>query len=152
MILGTCKKKVSQIDYPKEHYCEKFAGKYDMYDPQNDEHYEMVCTCLLEENENNDTIQFYNYANRFDFKYLVSYTGDSKPINLPGIIISPIVDHYGSHTSLSMMVSSYYPPQNILRNDSLYIAFTINNWAYYASDGVPWEVCEDCLHYGVKVH
>ncbi len=148
MVIASCKKKIPDIDYPQEHYCEKFAGEYLMYDPLNDVHYEMIISCILDEFEFYDTISYSNYANRFDFKENV--TPNETSHCLPSYI-GTLTDHNGNSTVFSM---GCYPPhpRNILRNDSLYIVFSINNLAYYIDEGVPWEICDDCLHYGVKIH
>ncbi|MBK6524920.1 MAG: hypothetical protein IPO32_03045 [Crocinitomicaceae bacterium] len=152
LLLGACKKKVPQVDYPEEHYCEKFAGKYDMYDPLNNVSYEMIVSCDLSDYESDDSIQFFNYANRFDFSYKLGTPTATYRNNILGTVIHPLKDHSGKSTSFSNGAMSVSPRKNILIEDSLYLVFNIDNIAFYLGEGVPYEQCNQCLHYGVKVH
>ncbi|MBK7129245.1 MAG: hypothetical protein IPM74_07990 [Crocinitomicaceae bacterium] len=151
-LIISCKKYLPKEDYPKEHYCEKFAGKYNMYDPVNDSFYDMICSCSINENELDDTIIFINYANRYNFEFQPGINGDEHISGLAGVIIYGLKDHSGNRTVFASGGFSNTPPRNILVGDSLYIFFSIDNLLYYVEDSVPWEACEDCLHYGVKVH
>lgn len=75
----SCNKNIVD-DYPSEGGCEKFAGKYLMYDPQNDSSYFMIIGCKPREiNTQKDTLTIMNYANKFNFKH-----GTGPALNDPG--------------------------------------------------------------------
>lgn len=151
LALLSCEKYAKE-EYPEEHYCEKFAGKYHMYDPLNNEYYDMIISCKVDKQSTNDTMLFFNFANRYDFIYNLAPMGVPYRFNFNNKIIYGQKDHVGNSTLLTVGPNSTSPPQNMLINDSLYIIFTINNTAYYTSDGVPYEYCNGCEHYGKKIH
>lgn len=145
----SCTKKNPDIDYPKEHYCEKFAGLYSMYDPLSDNHYFMTVSCIMNEDGWPDTIKYSNLANRFNFQDAVT---EQIPESCIPTFIGTLKDYNGNSTVFSMGCGFSPEPGCMLRNDSLYLSFSIDNFAFYLSDGVSWEICDDCMHYGVKIH
>ena len=146
-LVTSCNKNITD-DYPQEHTCEKFSGKYLVYDPENDTTYEMSISCKLSEpaSEGNDTIIFKNFANEFDFSY--RFWSASEDFLLQPAFFFGIKDYNGNRWSISIgsAVDGY------IHHDSLPIDFKLSNIAFYMEDSVPYYACEPCVHYAVKQH
>ena len=150
-ILFACNK-YPQDNYPVECRCEQFSGIYNMYDPYESVAYTMEIWCVVTEESYSDSIYFENFANRFDFGYQLqqseyhnSYIGDG--------FFFPLYDHEGNRWAFDNQ--GWWGADtlaNRIDQDSLNINFTINNVAFYMEDGVPYYVCENCGHSGVKQH
>jgi hypothetical protein len=147
--LFSCNKHIVD-DYPEESNCDKYAGKYLMYDPENDTSYEMIIECIpLNENytQSLDTVSFFNYANRFNLAHNVDGAGD-----LDGTNIQPLTDKYGLRWNFSNNYFADYTNKiNVLVKDSIYLWFTIDNTAYWQADGVSYQNITS-VHSGVKIH
>ena len=149
-VVVACNKHITE-NYPTESNCDKYAGKYLMYDPDNDTSYEMIIDCKPYTGDINtnslDSIFYYNFAYRFQFGHLVDSEG-----KLDGTIINPLVDSYGYKWNFA----NFYTPDyinriNVLVGDSIYLYFQIDNTAYWQQEGVPYQSITS-VHKGVKIH
>lgn len=152
LLMFGCKKNIKP-EYPYENGCERFAGEYIMYDPINEISYVMTCDCIPKENQlDNDTLIFENFANLFSFKRSGDYYLN-EPGRLANFAKNPLTDRNGFTWSFSMGgVSSEGDMRNEIIGDSIYIVFGYDNSLYYLEDDTSYQNCSDCLHYGVKVH
>lgn len=151
VVLGSlsCGKHIPD-EYPDANSCEKYAGKYLMYDSEGDSSYEMLIECKpLEEDYTNslDSVFFYNFANRFSYGYNADAGGD-----INGTIIQPLIDKSGNSWTFSSVHGSDYENKiNVLIGDSIFLRFNIDNTAYWVDDGIPYQNIIS-VHKGVKIH
>ena len=148
-VLHSCNKYIVD-DYPEESNCDRFAGKYLMYDPVNDTNYELIIDCIPYESQytySEDTVFYNNFANLFSFGHRV----DSEK-HLVGTIIQPLTDKYGKRWNFSNGLGPSLENRiNVLVGDSLYVGFTMDNTAFWIDDGVPYQSITS-VHSGIKIH
>ena len=149
ILLISCQKNIKD-DYPEESQCDKFAGKYEMYDPISNETYNMVICCKgTSKSILGDSLEILNYGNKFNLNFSSGTPLD--PFVLYGTIFSQAFDLDNNRWVLTTVGGSPAPQFNRLIGDSLYINFQVSNIAYYIADGVPYEAYTTG-HYGIKVH
>ncbi|MEX1002529.1 MAG: hypothetical protein WDZ35_10485 [Crocinitomicaceae bacterium] len=139
-------------DYPEEKLCERFAGKYKMYDPLSGENYWMEVSCIYVDHfvSNADSIQFVNFANKFSFTYLAYFSSTNS--YLDGTSIDPLTDKNGYRWNFSNSSNySYENRHNLLIQDSIYIRLWMNNAQYYIDDSTNYQDIEN-IQSGIKVH
>src|SRR5690606_17383960 len=146
--LLSCNKNIVD-DYPPEGGCERYAGLWDMYDPDNDIHYNMTILCESGKTlySTFDSVHYTNFANLFVLGHGVGIDG-----TFSGTIIQLATDKNGYRWSFS---NNYYPDTlnriNVLLGDSIYLYFHIVNTSYWMDDSVPFQDITT-VHSGVKVH
>lgn len=152
LLMFGCKKNIKP-DYPNYIGCERFTGEYLMYDPDNEISYIMTCDCIPKnEQVDSDSLIFKNYANMFNFSQKTGY-GFNNPGHFGGINSNPLMDKNGHNWAFSNIgYEGVNDRRNRIIGDSLYIQFSISNAAYYLGEGVSYSECNDCRHYGVKIH
>lgn len=148
-LLHSCNKNIVD-DYPEESNCDRFAGKYLMYDPENDTNYELIIDCVPYESQytySEDSVFYDNFANLFSFGHRVDSEG-----HLDGTIIIPLTDKFGRRWNFSNNYGFDYENRiNVLVGDSIYLYLNIDNTAYWQEDGVPYQSITS-VHSGVKTH
>lgn len=147
LVFSACNKHIKD-DYPIETGCEKYAGYYDMYDPINDVHYQMIISCESSTTlySTFDSVHYENFANLFFFGHGVPSNG------LGGTIIHPLTDKHGNRSNFSNV---YYPDTlnriNVLIKDSIYLRLNIDNTAFWQEDSVPYQSITT-VHPGLRIH
>ena len=100
VLFASCQKNIKD-QYPEENLYEKFAGEYEMYDPDNDQTYLLILsykgpsTIYI-----GDSIEILNYGNKFNINYAVNISPND-PFGLDGTIIKPAYDLQGNRWVLS---------------------------------------------------
>ncbi|MEO9796836.1 MAG: hypothetical protein ABJF27_10180 [Crocinitomicaceae bacterium] len=157
--LCSCKKYLAE-EYPKGCRCERFAGLYEMYDPHENQNYQMIISCLCNEDGYEDSLSISNFVNVYDFSYGISQQGIYSPADdstddnwIDGSYFFGIYDQENHQTALSVGGPWYGFDSNINRliGDSIFIRYKADNTAFYINEGTAYESI-DTFTYGVKVH
>ncbi|MFT4600058.1 MAG: hypothetical protein ACI857_000226 [Arenicella sp.] len=149
LVLSCSCNKYIKDDYPDETYCEKYAGLYDMYDPEEDIHYDMNISCshgVIFGSTQWDSIHFENFANKFEISYGIGSN------SFTGTLVNPLLDDEGHSWNFGNI---YFPDTlnriNVYLNDSIYLYYQIDNTAYWPTEGVPYQNVTT-VHSGRKIH
>lgn len=138
-------------------YWTKYVGTYDVYDTINHTQWVMKISHLSAREQNNgnsDSIYVENFANKFNIR--LTWPAIETASHYPAFglgIFHPIKDqhNYKWHLACAWDDSTTVKEENVLKNDTMTIYFTLSNIAYYVNDGVPYYDC-DCKHIAVKRH
>ena len=122
---------------------DKFVGIYQVFDTTGVHLYELQVSKFG--TGGRDSLLLTNYADTFDLKILHEryWTSDQLDINS----FFPAVDYAGHSWALSG--ASIDDGSNVLANDTIPLKFSLNNIAFYWTEGVPYFSCV-CKQIAVK--
>ena len=158
LIMAGCRNKpVSPEDLPPfpGYFWADYIGTYDVYDTISHTQWVMKIKHISQRKQNNgnsDSIYVENFANKINVRFIwpAIRTVSNRPAFGLGIF-HPIKDknNFNWHLGCAWDDSSTLKEENVLKNDSMTIYFTLSNIAFYQADGVPYYDC-DCKHIAVK--
>jgi hypothetical protein len=146
VVLVTCKpdKKVQPAPvYPVDGRA-KFVGTYDVYDTIGN--YEYTMEISLHPGALIDSLFIQNWNGAFDVYCQQDADVHTDLLNFDGDF--GISDHQGRRWALFREYDTVFQ-HNLLRNDTLHMAYFKNNIAFYVADGVPY-FAQSYREYAVK--